>query len=428
VTSQLPTTLQETLGDASVARYRGAEMSHHFSPGHIARSVAALGAAVLVMTSCTPSQASLDGCAQAIEVVRHGEPAARQERAWATLPSCGAAGALAARDAWTSLRSVSDSARIARAYDGMRSFRDSSVFAAARTLLLDSAATPEARVSSAMLVVAQLVERADPDYHVFSTTGAHDVCAMARATEQPPRYGAPLPPNARALAESTALGVLATAGAPQSVRHAARCTYDAVNRDDGVLVEMTSTPSDAAHLSESAGRLDSVRVASAVIAPPRARRRLRPKLRQRVDSMRGVVDWSGGGGCVMQQPSLQTSAGKRVRLDGSRDISQLLGREVVVFGRETDPSRHSLAVPYPLFSVDSFFVRSYEGRRVHDGILRRGPRGDVLEMRDGRRLPVANLPSALEKANGMRVWIAEPLGTSTIAGTIDPSFRQECTE
>ena len=390
--------------------------------------LAVLGMVVLVVTSCAQSQSSADGCEHAIEVVRRGDLGSREERAWSTLPGCGSAGGVAARDAWTSLRSVSDSARIARVYDRLRSFRDASLFGAARTVLLDSAATAEARVSSAMLVVAQLVEHADPDYHVFSTAGSHDVCAIASVTDRSLRDGAPLPLDARALAESTALRVLGSASAPQRVRNAARCMYDAVDRDDGVPARMAPAPSVVAHLSESAGRLGTTRVHAVEDTHPRARRPSRPRVRQSVDSIRGVVGLGGGGGCVMVQPYLQTSAGKRVRLDGSRDVVQLMGREIVVFGRLTDLPRHPRALPYPLFTVDSFLVRAYEGKAVHDGVLRRTPRGDLLETRDGQRLPVANLPRALEKADGMRVWIGEPLGTPTIAGVIDPDYRHECAE
>jgi hypothetical protein len=85
-------------------------------------------------------------------------------------------------------------------------------------------------------------------------------------------------------------------------------------------------------------------------------------------------------------------------------------------------------LPYPLFTVDSFSVRARQETAVHDGILRRHPHGDVLETRDGRRLPVASIPSELQKADGMRVWIGEPLGAPKVAGVIDPDFRIDCPE
>ena len=390
--------------------------------------VAVLGAA-LVVSSCAQPQASVDGCERAIEVVRRGELSSRAEPSWSTIPGCGAAGGMAARDAWASLRSASDSGRISRVYEHLHNFRDSSLFGAARSLLLDSAATAEARVSSAMLVVAQLVEHAVPDYHVFSATGPHDTCAIASVSDRPVRDGASLPSNAKALAESTALRVLASPSAPQSVRNAARCVYTAVARDDMVLAGNTPAPGVAAHSSESAGRLDTVRALAVEYTRPRARRPTRRRMRQPLDSIRGIVGFERGGRCPTSQPYLETTAGKRFDLDGSRDVfAQLIAREVVVLGRRVESPPTSPALSDRLFTVESFLVRADAGERVHDGILRRAPRGDVLETRDGRRLPVANLPRALEKANGMRVWMAEPLGTSTIAGVIDPNFRYECAE
>ena len=144
----------------------------------------------------------------------------------------------------------------------------------------------------------------------------------------------------------------------------------------------------------------------------------------------------------MLQPYLATTGAERFRLDGARRLRrqlpgfpdgwhpfhQLVGLDVVVFGRKSHPPPHPLYPSYPLFTVDSFSVRARQETRVHDGILRRGARGDVLETRDGRRLAVANLPPALQKADGMRVWIGEPLGAPTIAGVMDPEFRAECPE
>src|SRR5688500_17353369 len=171
--------------------------------------LAALGAAVLMSTSCARSQASVDGCEEAIEAVRSGQLASTQdERALSTLPGCGAPGGLAARDAWTSLRAVSDTVRLARMFDHLRDFRDSSLFGAARVLLLDSAAAAPARVYSAMLVVAQVRPLAEPDYHVFSTTGPHDPCLAASVWDRPVRDGAPLSAHANKEVESAAIRVM----------------------------------------------------------------------------------------------------------------------------------------------------------------------------------------------------------------------------
>jgi hypothetical protein len=399
-----------------------------------ARLLGTLGAALLASAACARSGS---GCDDAIETVRRGMLATPQDqRAWATLPGCGASGGLAARDVWTSLRAVSDTARLAKVFEHLRSFRDSSLFAAAREVLLDSAATPPARVYSAMLVVAQVRPLAQPYYDDFTTTGPHDPCVAASVSDRPVHDGAPLPAHASQEVDSAAFRVMAARNVPQSVRSAARCMYDTVRGESAIF----TPPSGMGHVRESAGRLDGAgtlrRDSVRLVRPASHARASAP-----ADSIHGRIRL-GGGGCVMQQAYLETDGGALFKLDGSRRLfhqlpgfadghhpfHQLVGLDVVVFGRVSHRPRHPYDLPYPLFLADSFFVRAGQETRVHDGILRRGARGDQLEMRDGRRLPVANLPPTLQKADGMRVWIGEPLGAPTIAGVLDPAFRHECAE
>jgi len=405
--------------------------------------LAAFGAATLVSVACARSQASADGCDEAIETVRRSQLASPQdERAWSTLPGCGTPGGLAARDAWTSLRSVSDTMRLARAFEHLRSFRDSSVLGAARAVLLDSTATAPSRVYSAMLVVAQVRPLSQPDYDVFSTTGAHEPCVAASVWDRPVRDGSPLPARASREVDSAFFRVLADQSAPQSVRNAARCMYDTMTGESITAASGRPAPNVTGYVMESAGRLDAARP----LVRETTRRSARPasdaRARTPADSIRGGIRLGGGGGCLMQQPYLETSGGERIRLDGShssfrqlpgfsagRDpFRQLVGLEVVAFGREHKPVPHPAYLPYPLFSVDSFFVRARQETRVYDGILRRGATGDVLVTRDGRRLPVAGLPPALQQADGMRVWIGEPLGAPTIVGVMNPDVRVDCPE
>jgi len=407
------------------------------------RLLAAFGAAMLGWTACARSHALVDGCDEAIETVRRSQLASVQnERAWTTLPRCGAPGGLAARDAWTSLRTASDTVRLAKVFGRLRSFRDSSLFGAARRVLLDSAAAAPARVYSAMLVVAQVRPLAEPDYHVFSTTGAHDPCVAASARDRPVRDGAPLPAQASREVDSAFFRVLAERNAPPSVRNAARCMYDTMNGESAIMASARPETSVAGHVSESAGQLDRARTLGRDPAPRFVRLASNARASAPADSIRGRIGHAGGGGCVMQQAYLETSAGERFRLDGARRLfdqlpgfpighhpfMQLVGLEVVAFGRESHPPPHPVNLPYPLLTVDSFSVRARQEARVHDGILRRGARGNLLEMRDGRRLPVANLPPALQKADGLRVWIGEPLGAPTIAGVMNPDFRVDCPE
>jgi hypothetical protein len=416
-------------------------VSAHSAQPMKSQLLVAIYAAMLASTSCEQTQASVNGCEQSIETVRSGRLASRQdERAWSALPGCGAAAGLAARDAWTSLRSSSDTARFAKVFHLLRGFRDASLFVAASSVLLDTAASAPARVYSAMLAVGQVRPLAEPDYHVFSTTGPHDPCVAASVGDGPVRDGAPLLPNESEQMTSAALRVMTDSSAPQSVRNAARCMYDTVTGESTTFASARSAAGTTGHVRESAGRLDSVTVLASATSHRSGGHASRPHAW--ADSIRGRIGLAGGGGCVMQQPYLETSAGKRFRLDGSRRLfeqlpgfpdgrdpfHQLQGLEIVVFGRESHPPTHPVNLPYPLFTIDSFLVRARQETRVHDGILHRGPRGDLLETRDGRRLPVANTPSALQKADGMRVWIGEPLGAPAIAGVIDPGFRIECPE
>jgi hypothetical protein len=116
-----------------------------------------------------------------------------------------------------------------------------------------------------------------------------------------------------------------------------------------------------------------------------------------------------------------TMADSQVRLAGypKNVLRQVSGLEIVVFGKRYGPGPFR----WPLQMVDSFFVRGAGGRPALDGILRRGPSGDALELRDGRLLEIRQLPGQLSGANGMHVWITEPLEAPTQAGIIDPDRK-----
>ena len=272
-------------------------------------------------------------------------------------------------DAWRATRSTADTTLIARVYDRLVELRDSSLFETSRTLLVDRTASAESRVFSAMLLVTQLVEHADPSYGVYATTGPHDVCTIGSTNDRALRVGTPLPSNASELAQTAALRVMTSESDPSIVKNAARCMYEALQRDERVFAQMPPWMGGGALVTESAGRLDTGRVRPAADTRPRVRAKRRPRLRASTDSVPAMVVVAHASECL------------------SRD-----------------------------------------GHRVHEGVLRRSPRGDVLETRDGRRLPVANLPRSLGSADGVQLWIAEPLGAPTSAGIIDPNDRSRCGE
>jgi hypothetical protein len=188
----------------------------------------ALGAA-----SCARQDAPVHDCPHAVEIVRRGRPAAADEWAWARVFACGDAGRAAARDAWLALRSQSDASRMAEVHARLWNLRDSALFEAARGMLLDGSATDESRVYSAMLLLNQLYDHADPEYDAFSSTRAGDVCESAWVTDRSIVTGTPLPRNAGERARDAARHVL-SASSPERVRNAARCLDEIVQRTERV--------------------------------------------------------------------------------------------------------------------------------------------------------------------------------------------------
>jgi hypothetical protein len=112
------------------------------------------------------------------------------------------------------------------------------------------------------------------------------------------------------------------------------------------------------------------------------------------------------------------AGGQRLALIGLRPniLRQITGLEIVVLGTREDGG----PIRGPAIRADEFVVRRANDQPAHDGILRRTPGGDLLEMPDGRRLPIPHLPGELTGADGKRVWIAGPLDAPTRAGIIDP--------
>lgn len=147
------------------------------------------------------------------------------------------------------------------------------------------------------------------------------------------------------------------------------------------------------------------------------------------DSVRGRISIGGAGTCVAAAVHLTTKANELFVLDGSRDVfAQLIGMEVVVFGKRRNPPPNHPYLANPIVTVDSFFIRAADDTRTREGVLRITPQGGVLETPDGRRLSLPILSPALAKEDGMRVWIAGPLDAPISAGFIDPNRRYTCPE
>lgn len=197
-------------------------------------AAAAFAASATATNAGAQADKSAHDCKAAIRIVERGKPARKEEWAWATVPGCGAAGGSAARDAWLSLRSESDTASIAAIYDRLWSFRDAALFDAARVTMADGSASVESRVFSAMFVVAQLFDDLNPDFGYFVSTRPYGVCRIASVSDRAIQTGTPLPADAKEQARTVARSVLADSNAPEQVRSAARCVDQTLTIDDRI--------------------------------------------------------------------------------------------------------------------------------------------------------------------------------------------------
>ena len=111
--------------------------------------------------------------------------------------------------------------------------------------------------------------------------------------------------------------------------------------------------------------------------------------------------------------------GRSVSLAGPLGIDlvrQLEGLELMAYGPRRQRAGEAV-------EMVAFSVRGRGKDTARDGILHRTAGGDLLELADGRRLPISNLPESLARADGKRIWIAGSLDAPTSAGVIDPDRR-----
>jgi len=199
-------------------------------------------ALTLVVSSCARTETVAHDCAHATAIVRRGSPSLPDEWAWARVYGCDEAGRAAVRDAWESLRSETDTTRIAAVYNRLWSFRDGALFDVLRSTFMDGAASPQVRVYSAMFLVGQLLDHDDPDYATFSATTPDQVCVADVVSDRSISTGTPLPSDARNQVMSAAADVLSDAGAPAAVKNAAHCVDDMLQRDARIQVRKPLTP------------------------------------------------------------------------------------------------------------------------------------------------------------------------------------------
>jgi hypothetical protein len=118
------------------------------------------------------------------------------------------------------------------------------------------------------------------------------------------------------------------------------------------------------------------------------------------DTLRGRIEVVGSEPGTSVALLLDGGA-RAVTLRGERPLlDRLAALEVTVWGRPLRAGE---------FDVERVVVRAADGVPAEDGVLAREGGGWVLVTQDGRRLPIARLPEALQGRAGTRVWITGPL-------------------
>ena len=181
-------------------------------------------------------------CKRATQIVEKGRPDEKEEWAWATVLGCGAAGGVAAHDAWLQTRAVTDTSQLEALYSRLWSFRDAAIFDAARSIMSDASASPQSRVYSAMLLLVQVFDDRNPAYKYFIATGTYGVCQIAIVYDRVIATGSALPANARQQLRAAAQALLSDASAPIIVQSAARCVDQEIMLDDRVQASKPIVP------------------------------------------------------------------------------------------------------------------------------------------------------------------------------------------
>lgn len=173
-------------------------------------------------------------CKKAVKIVERGKPGRKEAWAWSTVLGCGAEGGVAARDAWLLARAGVDPTQLEDLFSRLWSFRDAALFEAARGIATDPSASAPSRVYSAMMLVAQLLDRKNPNYAWFTSVGMGGVCRIGSVYDRALYAGRPLPSDARQLGLQVGRQLSNDAGAPATVRSAGRCLAQAIEIDDEI--------------------------------------------------------------------------------------------------------------------------------------------------------------------------------------------------
>ncbi len=206
----------------------------------IALAIASIG--VGVPKANAQSDKDQHDCKKAIQIVARGKPDKKEEWAWATVLGCGAAGGVAARDAWMQARTEVDTRSLEELYSRLWSFRDSALFNAAHGIFADAVASPQGRVYSAMLLVSLLFDAQDPTYEFFSSTKSLDICRTGSVAGRIVSHGGPLPSDAEERTRRAAQTILHGSTAPAIVVSAAHCVDQGIRMNEWVRAHPYTPP------------------------------------------------------------------------------------------------------------------------------------------------------------------------------------------
>jgi hypothetical protein len=146
------------------------------------------------------------------------------------------------------------------------------------------------------------------------------------------------------------------------------------------------------------------------------RRRGSTAVAARTDSVRGWIRVCEYGDRRLPALWLSYADSMDIALVAHHEVLlQMENLDVVVFGQQSRTPGGS----WRRLEVRREIVRANgAGFEAVDGILRRESTGDFIELSDHTRVRVPSLPLALAGANGMRVYIAGPLGDPLQADVI----------
>jgi hypothetical protein len=131
------------------------------------------------------------------------------------------------------------------------------------------------------------------------------------------------------------------------------------------------------------------------------------------DTVRGIVSIVGSEPLTTVQLTSADGRGWQLVGDSLSALRAASGLEVMVHGVVLTPDGESR--PSTRLQAVRFTVRGADGVAALDGVLERVGTGFALRLDDGRRAPLAAVPTTLREQIGSRIWWAGPSDRAPIA-------------